>query len=274
MGLRQSSRVQRLGLNHGRYLGERIDIVAVMDSLLTAARRFGWTIDLVQLSNGRSLHFLHRRAASDATGRNPTCRNIYVSAGIHGDEPAAALAAATLVRENQWPRDANLWLCPCLNPSGFPLNTRENAEGIDLNRDYLQPSSAEVSAHVEWLGTQPNFDLALCLHEDWESAGFYCYELNPDNLPSLCETIVDTVRPVCPIEHAAIIDGREATAPGIIRPRIDPRGRPQWPEAFYLLMAKTRLSYTLESPSDYPLSIRVAALVEATRTAVGLSRAR
>ena len=31
---------------------------------------------------------------------------------------------------------------------------------------------------MRWLARQPNFDLAVCVHEDWESVGFYLYELN------------------------------------------------------------------------------------------------
>jgi hypothetical protein len=49
---------------------------------------------------------------------------------------------------------------------------------------------------------------------------------------------------------------------------VDPSSRPQWPEAFFLLNHKTRLSYTLEAPSDFPLSIRVAALVQGVKAAV------
>jgi hypothetical protein len=64
-----------------------------------------------------------------------------------------------------------------------------------------------------------------------------------------------------------MIEGRPAKN-GIIRPDIDPRQRPEWPEAFYLLTHKTRLSYTLEAPSDFPLSTRVEALVVAVRAAL------
>jgi hypothetical protein len=46
---------------------------------------------------------------------------------------------------------------------------------------------------------------------------------------------------------------------------LTPADRPQWPEAFYLITHKSRLSYTLEAPSDYPLPARVAALVAAVR---------
>ncbi len=98
---------------------------------------------------------------------------VYISTGIHGDEPAGPLAALQLLQEDCWPKDAALWMCPCLNPTGFPLNRRENAQGIDLNRDYRHLETAEVQAHTSWLQRQPAFDLTLCLHEDWESRGFY-----------------------------------------------------------------------------------------------------
>jgi hypothetical protein len=109
------------------------------------------------------------------------------------------------------------------------------------------------------------------LHEDWESHGFYVYELNPDNQASLAEAMVASAAEVCPIDRSEIIEGRPAEN-GIIRPSVDPRSRPQWPEAFYLLTHKTRLSYTLEAPSDFPLSARVAALVAAVRTALEAAR--
>src|SRR5205823_359952 len=144
---------------------------------------------------------------------------------------------------------------------------RENAEGLDLNRQYLEPLAAETRAHIAWLDRQPTFDLCLCLHEDWESEGFYVYELNPEKQPSLAERIVEAVAEVCPVDRSEMIEGRPAKD-GIIRPSLDPRTRPQWPESFFLLTHKTRLSYTLEAPSDFPVSTRVTALVAAVRAAV------
>jgi len=155
---------------------------------------------------------------------------------------------------------------PCLNPIGFLSNRRENPQGIDLNRDYLNSQSDEIRAHVAWLDRQAKFDLCLCLHEDWESHGFYVYELNPDNRPSLAEAMVQRVATVCPIDHSEIIEGRPAQN-GIIRPNLDPRTRPLWPESFWLLTHKTRLSYTLEAPSDFSLPTRVNALVAAVAAA-------
>jgi hypothetical protein len=99
------------------------------------------------------------------------------------------------------------------------------------------------------------------------------YELNPDDRPSLAETMVTQVAAVCPIDRSDLIEDRPARN-GIIRPSVDPHDRPQWPEAFYLLTHKTRLSYTLEAPSDFPLASRVAALVVGVNSALELLERR
>jgi len=210
---------------------------------------------------GLSRVALPREAASDPRHR------VYISAGIHGDEPAGPLAVRQLLQENAWPSGLDLWLCPCLNPTGFAANRRENSKGLDLNRQYLSPVAEETVAHVAWLKRQPNFDLCLCLHEDWESHGFYVYELNPDDRPSLAHVMIERVGEVCPIDRSEVIEGRVARD-GVIRPTVDPRTRPDWPEAFFLLTHKTRLSYTLEAPSDFPLTARVAALVVGVKSAL------
>jgi hypothetical protein len=162
----------------------------------------------------------------------------------------------------------NLWLIPCLNPRGYELNTRENEVSIDLNRDYRTLSTPLVQAHAKWLEARPRFDASLLLHEDWESNGFYLYELNPDRRPSIAEPIVTAVKEVCPIDLSPVIEGRDAND-GIICANPDLAKRKDWPEAFYLIHHKTPLSYTLEAPSDFPLVTRVQALVRGVKS--GLS---
>jgi len=87
-----------------------------------------------------------------------------------------------------------IFLLPCLNPTGCARNRRENVEGVDLNRDYREPRTAEVRAHIAWLRRRPRFDLSLLLHEDWEAHGFYVYELNPHGRPSLAQSIIRRLR--------------------------------------------------------------------------------
>ena len=225
--------MQKLGKNHGGYHGETIDIRAVLRDIETAAQQHGWTSETF----GKQERIQPARPASPATlNPQPLARRseaetaqpstrIYLSTGIHGDEPAGPLAALRLLQENQWPANAELWFCPCLNPMGFVLNRRENDQGIDLNRQYRHLETAETRAHIAWLERQPQFDLCLCLHEDWESHGFYVYELNPENRPSLAETMVARIAEVCPIDPSEIIEDRPARN-GIIRPNLDPRHTP------------------------------------------------
>lgn len=258
--------MRRLGKNVNGYFGERIDITRILSDCVEAARSYGWNVEEIPVNGKQSLLALTRHAQaathlSPGPGRTP---RVYISTGIHGDEPAGPVAARQLLQENAWPLQFDIWLFPCLNPEGFRVNRRENNEGLDLNRQYLQPTAAETRAHVAWLERQPSFDLCFCLHEDWESHGFYVYELNPDNQPSLAEHMVQRVAEVCPIDLSDSIEGRPAHQ-GIIRPSLDPRSRPDWPEAFFLLTRKTRLSYTFEAPSDFPIALRVAALVTAVQ---------
>lgn len=252
--------MQRLGKNVGRYLGDTIDIQQILREVEIAAKEYGWRSEVFFENSELKLFGLTR--SSPVTSRVSPPNRIYISAGIHGDEPAGPVAALRLLRENKFPANADLWFCPCLNPIGFALNSRENSRGIDLNRDYLKPRADEITAHIQWLDRQPKFDLCLLLHEDWESHGFYLYEQNPDDRQSLAEPMIEAVSKVCPIDPNELIEGRPAKN-GIIRPSLDPNSRPQWPEAFYLITHKTRQSYTLEAPSDYPLSTRVDALVAA-----------
>jgi protein MpaA len=203
------------------------------------------------------------------TRRTPGPRpRIYVSSGMHGDEPAAPLALLDMLTAGVFDDRATWLLCPMLNPTGHARGTRENHDGRDLNRDYKDRVSIEAQSHARWLSRQPPFALTICLHEDWEAKGFYLYELNPTHRPSLAEAMIAAVEPICPIERSAIIDGREAAAPGIIRPVSDPLLRDNWPEAIYLRHHHTTLSYTLESPSAFPLKQRIQALRAATETAL------
>jgi len=259
--------MQRLGKNIGKYLGDGIDIQRVLADMENAASAHGWQSETFLKANDFRLLALIRKVSGAQ-------KRIYISTGVHGDEPAGPLAVLGMLQENRWPVNADIWLCPCLNPTGFTFNQRENARGLDLNRQYLQPEAQEVRAHIAWLERQPNFDLCMCLHEDWESHGFYLYELNPDQQPSFAQSIINRVSEVCPIDMSPVIEDRPA-ANGIINPVMDPKSRPLWPEALYLLTHKTRLSYTVEAPSDFELQTRVAAETAAMQAVFdGIGRQR
>jgi protein MpaA len=237
---------------------------ALAERLAVAARAGGFYVDRFGSARGYPLIALTKPASTD--GRP----SVYLSAGIHGDEPASPLALLRLLEAGTFDARASWYLCPLLNPTGLAAGTRENAEGVDLNRDYRHGATVEVAAHIAWLRRQPAFALTLCLHEDWEAKGFYLYELNPEKRPSLAGAMIAAAAEVGPIDPGEVIDGRPAIG-GIIRPSDDPAGRERWPEAIYLRAHHTSLSYTLEAASSLPLEKRIAALSRTAEAALRLA---
>lgn len=193
----------------------------------------------------------------------------YLSAGMHGDEPAGPFAALELLRRGVFD-DAPWSLCPALNPTGLAAGTRDNADGIDLNRDYLARRTAEVRAHAAWLEERVCPTLFLSLHEDWESRGFYFYEINlgPDR-PERASAIFSAVAPWLPREPAERIDDHDIREAGWIYHSAEADLPDLWPEAIFLAKRGCPLSFTFETPSAAPLADRVSAHIAAVRAATG-----
>src|SRR5262245_11861653 len=99
-GLGEYLAMQRLGKNVGRYLGDTIEIEPILQDVEAAAAEHGWQSEVFYQAGDLKLFALMR--AGKAQGAVPN-RKVYLSAGIHGDEPAGPVAAARLIRENKWP---------------------------------------------------------------------------------------------------------------------------------------------------------------------------
>lgn len=65
---------------------------------------------------------------------NATHRVLVVGC-IHGNEPAG-IAVANAVTHARVPAGTDVWVIPDLNPDGVAANTRQNARGVDLNRNF------------------------------------------------------------------------------------------------------------------------------------------
>lgn len=202
-------------------------------------------------------------------GKGP---RVYLSAGIHGDEPAGPLALLELLGGGFFSEGefANFdWaLCPALNPTGLAVGARTHASGLDLNRDYWNRSNPEVAAHAAWLEGASIPDLFISLHEDWETAGFYLYEINlAADDPSRSADVIAAVEPWFPPESGPEIDGHEPRGPGWIFHAAEADLPEGWPEAIFLSKLGCPLSFTFETPSHRPLADRVAAQMAAVRAA-------
>lgn len=205
---------------------------------------------------------------------------IYLSAGIHGDEPAGSLAILRLLQQgffDQLPAAAYPWrLCPALNPTGLAQSTRHGHCGQDFNRDYSCRHSAEIRAHARWLEAGPLPQLFLSLHEDWEASGCYFYEirlpasLTTDAAQARARLLLNALETHLPIEPATTIDGHLLTVPGWIDHPPEPDEPEGWPEAIYLAKLGCPQSFTFETPSCAALESRVAAHCAAVAAAVDL----
>lgn len=200
---------------------------------------------------------------------------VYLSAGIHGDEPAATEALVRWAAAN--PELLGQLPCvifPCLNPWGLTNNARLDPEGRDLNRTFQHDHVPHIQALKAFIKPL-QFSLALNLHEDYDALGFYLYELERE-APFWGEDLLEIVRPLIPIESRKTIDRRRVTQPGLVRRKIVLKKFPAIPEAVYLHFYHARRTFTFETPSEFALDLRVRvqmALIDACirRTLAGPS---
>src|SRR3954449_2259210 len=62
-------------------------------------------------------------------------RRLLVFGLIHGNEPAGRAVARRLPAAKP-PPGLDVWVVEDLNPDGFAARTRQNAHGVDLNRNF------------------------------------------------------------------------------------------------------------------------------------------
>jgi hypothetical protein len=125
---------------------------------------------------------------------SPSAPVISISAGVHGDEPAAPWALLSIVEDGLLdPRFAyRLW--PCLNPSGYAAGTRANVEGLDINRCFSRGGLAPEARAVITANRDRRFVAALDLHEDFEAEGCYVFEpLGPGAAPRFGRRVVEAL---------------------------------------------------------------------------------
>jgi hypothetical protein len=176
-----------------------------------------------------------------------------------------------MLRDEKFFAGFNVTIFPLLNPEGLIRDVRHNLEGIDLNRDYRNSKSQEIASHIEALKTLGKFDAAMMLHEDFEGIGAYLYELNDGLDPDLGQRIITEMGRHVPIDLRPVIEEVPARGGVISRRQLLAKhgrieDRPDWPEAIYLSVNHTKISYTTETPKPFPLKDRVQAQIAAVRT--------
>ena len=75
----------------------------------------------------------HRPLRADRVGEGPV--KVLVVGSIHGNETAGR-AVISRLRRSTPPAGVELWLVDTVNPDGVRRGTRQNARGVDLNRNF------------------------------------------------------------------------------------------------------------------------------------------
>lgn len=134
-----------------------------------------------------------------------------IFAGIHGDEPAGALALIEFLKDLMAHPDlAQNYLIsayPICNPTGYEDNTRHSRNGRDLNREFWRASQEpEVQLLEHELRTR-HFSGLIQLHADDTSDGIYGFVRGATLTRELLRPALEAAGTVLPLNRGSTIDG-------------------------------------------------------------------
>ena len=202
---------------------------------------------------------------------------VLLSGAVHGDEPAGAHALVEFFRNHsaRYEDKFAFTAFPCVNPWGFEHEQRGNEQGLNLNREFKEDTTAEEIKLMLPLFSRYRF--AMDLHESWTGASrvpgaaepdgedpneFFMWEICKDKEQRVGATIIQRVRaaglPIC-------------TWPKIFN-EVNTEGVIAYPEAIatpcyaqgtsfdaYSERMLTEHSFTIETSREWPLEKRVLA---------------
>jgi len=112
---------------------------------------------------------------------NPENPTVFLTSGMHGDEPSGVEAVFQFLEQDLESvlSQYSFAIIPCVNPTGYVNNTRENAQGEDINRAFDDNKVPEANAIKKAIEGQ-QYVFHLDMHEDYDATGTYFYEGRKD----------------------------------------------------------------------------------------------
>ncbi len=201
----------------------------------------------------------------DVVPQTPSIAHVGLFGGVHGDEPVGVISVLEFLEGQGWTSHPAIGfsIFPCLNPTGFTLGTRENADGIDVNRQYDRDEVPEVRT-LRAMVKHDAFDAFIDAHDDPEEDGFYVYAFLEDRAwhPEIVQAVAQR-GPVTgksevdetPVAAGLISVGERRTREEAFQEYMEDG---EWPLPFYLYSRGMRSGMTTETPGQIELSTRVA----------------
>ncbi|GLS13194.1 M14 family metallopeptidase [Hydrogenophaga electricum] len=177
----------------------------------------------------------------------PGLPGVLVTGGVHGYETSGVRGALHVLDQHAeaWAGRVNLLVVPCVSPWGYERIQRWNADAVDPNRAFREPSPAPEAAALmrlvaPWRG---QFSAHIDLHETTDTDesefrpalaardgqpfvpgsipdGFYLVDDAANPQPAFQQAIIEAVAQVthiAPADARGEIIGSPAVAPGVIR---------------------------------------------------------
>ncbi|WP_372882699.1 M14 family metallocarboxypeptidase [Psychromonas sp.] len=171
---------------------------------------------------------------------------ILITGGVHGYETSGVLGALSFIEKysRQYAQRFNIVVAPCVSPWGYETINRWNADTVDPNRSFYQPSPAQEAAllmdYVEKLDA--DFIAHIDLHETTDTDntefrpalaardakvqplwaipdGFYLVGDEENSKPDFQRAIIDSVKKVthiAPADSNGKIIGEPISQHGVI----------------------------------------------------------
>jgi hypothetical protein len=228
------------------------DIRHLVQRWKALARTAGVRLQPLVQAGEMPLFFIKTKALG-ATG------GLYLSAGVHGDEPAATEALLAWAESHAAQlREMPLLIFPCLNPWGLARNIRVDADGLDLNRSFHLTQHPVIAA-VRSAAHGHRFAATVHLHEDYDAEGIYLYELARSKTLH-GRSILDAGSLAIAPDPRRTIEGSRSQL-GHIHRKVTPQHFADIGnrEAIWLFAEHADRSFTIETPSEAALPARIAA---------------
>lgn len=201
---------------------------------------------------------------------------VAIAAGVHGDEPAGPWALLHLVERDELRPEFSYRIWPCTNPSGFIRQTRQNADGTDVNRTFGGAGTSPEAAAIVAANSGLTFVLSIDLHEDCDARGFYCYEYGGGELGQrVVGTLAAKGFPIDPLEATfdlagPLDDAEYAREPGRIVADAAQEALALGGLSYSLALARggVRRVLTFETPSGAAWETRLAIHAAAVSCAI------
>lgn len=192
-------------------------------------------------------------------------KKVLITGGVHGDEPAGVEAVLQfLERDNtELLKKYAFVVIPCVNPSGYVHNTRENRDGVDINRSFETDEVSEVAIVKKALG-ETQFSLAIDFHEDYEATGFYLYEGKQD-AQYIGPVLADAAKSIGPLDPEDPGEDAPDIAEGVYKVATEWGTQGLAP---YLLHFHSEHVIITETPTVWPLEQRAALHLSVLDTAL------